>query len=89
MTKTIKEERLRWVLPIYKKEITLVDMARVCPHSKRSLERWLNILKKKGVWALEPKSTEPDYLLPEIAALHNGNRVHLVKISLALLLSNS
>jgi len=59
MATTIKEERLRWVLPIFKKEISLVDMAQVCPHSKRSLERWLSILKKKGVWALEPQSTEP------------------------------
>ena len=59
MSHTIKEERLRWVLPIYRKEIKLVDMAKVCPHSKRSLERWLHILKTKGVGALEPKSTEP------------------------------
>ena len=59
MAKTIKEERLRWVLPIFKKEIRLTDMAKVCPHSKRSLERWLSVLKEKGVWALEPKSTEP------------------------------
>lgn len=59
MIKTIKEERLRWVLPIYRKEVKLVDVAKICPHSKRSLERWLSVLKKEGVWALEPKSTEP------------------------------
>src|SRR3989344_5464774 len=41
MAKTIKEERLRWVLPIAGKELKLVDAARACPYGKRSLERWL------------------------------------------------
>ncbi|MDP2676522.1 MAG: DDE-type integrase/transposase/recombinase [bacterium] len=57
MAKTIKEERLRWVLPIVHKEIKLVDVAKVCPYSKRSLERWATVYKKGGVKALEPKST--------------------------------
>jgi len=59
MAKTIKEERLRWVLPIAYKQIRLVDVAKVCPYSKRSLERWLATCKKHGDWSLEPKSTEP------------------------------
>lgn len=59
MTKTIKEERLRWVLPIVKKEVKLVDVAKVCPHGKRSLERWVALYKEGGEEALEPKSTEP------------------------------
>lgn len=59
MPKTIKEERLRWVLPIYKKEIKLVDVAKVCPHSQRSFERWLATYKKSGEAGLEPKSTRP------------------------------
>ena len=59
MAKTIKEERLRWVLPITRKEIKLVDMVRACPYGKRSLERWLAAYKKYGEEALEPKSTEP------------------------------
>lgn len=59
MVKTIKEERLRWVLPIWKGEAKLVDVAKVCPYSKRSLERWLASYKKYGAWSLEPKSTEP------------------------------
>ena len=57
MSKTIKEERLRWVLPIVRKEITLVDAAKVCPYGKRSLERWVGIYKKQGEAGLEPKST--------------------------------
>src|SRR3989344_2515879 len=59
MAKTIKEERLRWVLPILAKTIKLVDAARVCPYGKRSLERWVSEYRKHGEAGLEPKSTEP------------------------------
>jgi transposase InsO family protein len=59
MAKTIKEEKLKWVLPIVKKEMKLIDVARVCTHSKRSLERWVALYKKLGEAGLEPKSTEP------------------------------
>jgi len=59
MTKTIKEERMKWVLPIVKKEVRLVDVAKICPHSKRSLERWIKVYRQYGEAALEPKSTEP------------------------------
>lgn len=59
MAKTIKEERLRWVLPIAQKEVRLVDAAKLCPYGKRSLERWLAAYKSGGADALEPQSTEP------------------------------
>lgn len=59
MPKTIKEERLRWVLPIVNKEIKLTDAAKVCPYGKRTLERWVAAYKKFGESGLEPKSTEP------------------------------
>ena len=59
MPKTIKEERLRWILPIANREIKLVEAAKVCPHSQRSLERWLALFKKYGEAGLEPKSTRP------------------------------
>lgn len=59
MTTTIKEERLRWVLPIIQKKVTLVDSTKICPHGKRSLERWVATYKKYGESGLEPKSTEP------------------------------
>ena len=59
MAHTIKEERLRWVLPIVNKEITLKHAAKVCPYGKRSLERWIAAWKKGGEAALEPKSTRP------------------------------
>ncbi|NHZ87394.1 MAG: DDE-type integrase/transposase/recombinase [Planctomycetia bacterium] len=59
MPKNIKEERLRWILPICNKEMKLVDVARVCEHSQRSLERWLAAYRKRGEAGLEPKSTRP------------------------------
>lgn len=59
MPKTIKEERARWVLPIINKEIKLIAAAKVCPHSKRSLERWVYAYHKYGLIGLEPKSTKP------------------------------
>lgn len=59
MPKTIKEERLRWILPIYNKKVKLVDVDKVCPHSKRSLERWLAAYRGRGEEGLIPESTRP------------------------------
>jgi len=59
MSKTIKEERLRWILPIYQKKIRLCDISSVCPYSERSLKRWLASFRKYGELGLEPKSTAP------------------------------
>lgn len=57
MAKTIKEERLRWILPIAKKEAKLVEVAKVFPYGKRTLERWIATYKKHGENGLEAKST--------------------------------
>lgn len=60
MPKNAIEERLRWVLPIINKEITLVDAVKVCPHGKRTLERWIAAAYREGgEEGLEPKSTRP------------------------------
>ena len=59
MAKTIKEERLRWIKPITERKVRLADTAKVCPYSKRSLERWMALFRKYGEAGLEPKSTEP------------------------------
>lgn len=59
MSKTIKEERLRWIIPIYEGKITITRASAVCPYSKRSLERWLSVFRSGGENALEPKSTRP------------------------------
>lgn len=59
MSKTIQEERLRWVLPIINNEMKISNVAKICPYSKRSLERWLTNYRKHGINGLIPKSTRP------------------------------
>ena len=59
MPVNIKEERLRWVLPIIRKEVTLVYSAKVCPYGKRTLERWVARYKRDGEDGLNPTSTRP------------------------------
>jgi transposase InsO family protein len=59
MAKTIVEERWRWLKPIMNKEMSLVEVAKVCPHSERSLKRWKKAYEQFGMAGLIPKSTEP------------------------------
>lgn len=59
MPNNIREERLRWILPIINKEIRLIEVTKVCPHSPRSLKRWCKAYRRGGIEALIPKSTEP------------------------------
>lgn len=59
MVQTIQEERWRWLKPIINKEIKLVDVAKVCPHSTRSLKRWKKLYQQYGIEGLAPKSTAP------------------------------
>lgn len=59
MAKTIQEERWRWLKPIINKEMKLVNVAKVCPHSERSLKRWKRAYLQHGMAGLIPKSTEP------------------------------
>jgi len=60
MPETIEAERYRWLKPIINKEMRLVDVARVCPHSIRSLKRWKRAYQEFGLSGLIPKSTEPN-----------------------------
>ena len=59
MAKTIQEERWRWLKPIINNEMKLVDVAKVCPHSERSLKRWKKAYIQQGMKGLIPKSTRP------------------------------
>lgn len=59
MAKNIKEERYRWIKPILEKELRIIDVIKVCPHSESSIKRWIKQYKKHGIEGLEPKSTEP------------------------------
>jgi len=60
MSKNIQEERLRWVKPMVNKEIRLIELAKVCPYSERSLKRWLKAYRTKGGPGLIPRSTKPN-----------------------------
>jgi transposase InsO family protein len=59
MPQNIKEERLRWVLPLVNKETRLKEIQKICPHSTRSLKRWMKAYREHGVDGLNPKSTRP------------------------------
>lgn len=59
MANTIQEERWRWLKPIISKEMKLVDVSKVCPHSVRSLKRWKKAYENEGMSGLIPKSTAP------------------------------
>jgi transposase len=59
MAHTLQEERWRWLKPIINKEMRLVDVAKVCPHSVRSLKRWKSAYEASGMEGLIPKSTAP------------------------------
>lgn len=50
---------MRWIMPIVNKEIRLVNIAKICPHSERSLKRWLKAYRVGGISALVPASTRP------------------------------
>jgi transposase InsO family protein len=83
MSKTIKEERLRWVLPVVRKEIKLKDAVKVCPYSKRSVERWAAAYRKSGEEGLDPQSTRPR-THPEETAIHIKERVIALRKSTKL-----
>jgi len=59
MIHNIKEERYRWIKLIVDKELKIVDIMKICPHSERSIKRWLKAFRTGGLDALEPKSTRP------------------------------
>lgn len=74
MIKTIQEERLRWVLPIVQKQVRLGDVAKVCPHGQRTLERWVALYREHGAAGLVPRSTRPK-THPRETPIHTKERV--------------
>lgn len=59
MPNSTKEEKYRWIKPILDKEISIKDMAKVCPFSKRALNYWLAAFRKYGMDGLENSPTRP------------------------------
>lgn len=59
MPNSTKEEKYRWLKPILGKEITIKQMARVCPFCERTLKYWLAKFRMEGMEGLANKSTRP------------------------------
>ncbi len=55
MPKSTKEEKFRWIKPILDKEVSIKNMVKVCPFSKRSLKNWLAVFRESGIGGLENK----------------------------------
>ncbi len=49
MNTSIQMERYQWILPIIEKRLTYAETLKVCPHSKRSLERWIAAYRAQGL----------------------------------------
>jgi transposase len=59
MNTNIQQERYSWIKPLIEKKLTYSEVLKTCPHSKRSLERWIFVYKRNGMQGLIPKSTKP------------------------------
>lgn len=53
------EERFRWILPILKGELTIKQLAVVCPFAERTIKYWLANYRRDGLSGLTNKSREP------------------------------
>ena len=59
MSNSTQEEKYRWIKPILAGEISIKDMAKVCPFSERALKYWLALYRKYGLAGLQNRSTRP------------------------------
>ena len=88
MSKTIKEERYKWIKPILDKEISIKNLVKVSPYSERSIKRWLSNYRKYGEEGLVPKSTEPKtqlnetplYIKRRVVELRNETKLCAIKL---------
>ena len=59
MPKSTGEEKYRWIKPILEKEISIKQLAKVCPFGERTIKYWLAKYREYGLNGLENKSTRP------------------------------
>ena len=59
MPKSTSEEKYRWIKPILDKEISIKQLARICPFSERTIKYWLARYRELGLVGLANKSTKP------------------------------
>lgn len=88
MAENIKQERLRWALPIAEGRTSVAEVMKVFPYGKRTLERWLAAYRHGGEAALEPRSTRPKTspketpirIKEEVIALRNKKKLCALKL---------
>jgi transposase InsO family protein len=88
MAENIRQERVRWVLPLAEGRTTITEVMKIFPHGKRTLERWLAAYERGGEEALEPRSTRPKTspketpirIKEEIVALRKKKKVCALKL---------
>jgi transposase InsO family protein len=59
MPNSTQEEKYRWIKPILDEQITIGNMAAVCPFSKRAIKYWLAAYRQHGMAGLNNRSTRP------------------------------
>lgn len=59
MPNSTQEEKYRWIKPVLDGDITIKDMAKVCPFSERAIKYWLASFRKYGMEGLINKPTRP------------------------------
>ena len=59
MPKSTSEEKYRCIKPILDKEISIKQLARMCPFSERTIKYWLARYRGHGLAGLDNKSTRP------------------------------
>lgn len=74
MNTNIQQERYSWIKPIVEKKLTYNEVLKACPHSKRSLERWVCNFKKNGWDGLKDISTEPKTYKKE-TSIHTKEKI--------------
>lgn len=55
------EERMRWIWPILKGELSVEQVARICPFSERTIKYWLANYRKYGLEGLKNESRAPHF----------------------------
>lgn len=53
------EERMRWISPILKGELSIEQVAKICPFSERAIKYWLVNYREYGLEGLKNKSRAP------------------------------
>jgi transposase InsO family protein len=59
MPQSTSEEKYRWIKPILNKDMTIKQLAKVCPFSERAIKYWLARYREYGLTGLDNRSTRP------------------------------